>query len=127
MTDPTLDPALRSWLPSANEPTTDFPIQNLPLGMFITKDDELKVGVAIGDHVVDLDMLVHSGVLNSVAEQNEELFDIVHHALHHAAPQIMLERRSPGRPSAAPSSSGSSTERPAASSLAACARRPSPP
>ncbi|MBY0309151.1 MAG: hypothetical protein K2Q09_10455, partial [Phycisphaerales bacterium] len=47
--DPTLDPSLRSWVESANDPATDFPIQNLPLGMFITGDDELKVGVAIGD------------------------------------------------------------------------------
>lgn len=92
MTDPTLDPALRSWLPSANDPATDFPLQNLPLGMFITKDDELKVGVAIGDRVADLDMLIHAGVLDSAEQESEELFDVVHHALHHAAPQIMLER-----------------------------------
>lgn len=90
--DPTLDPSLRSWVESANDPATDFPIQNLPLGMFITGDDELKVGVAIGDRVVDLDMLVHAGVLDAVAEANGELFDLVHNALHHAAPQIMLER-----------------------------------
>lgn len=92
MNDPTLDPNLRSWVESANDPATDFPIQNLPLGMFINKEDELKVGVAIGDRVVDLDMLVHSGTFDAVAQANEELFDIVHHAVHHAAPQIMLER-----------------------------------
>ena len=32
MTDDTHDPALASWLASANEPNTDFPIQNLPFG-----------------------------------------------------------------------------------------------
>ncbi len=30
----THDPNLRSWVESANDPNTDFPIQNLPFGMF---------------------------------------------------------------------------------------------
>jgi fumarylacetoacetase len=33
-TDGTHDPALRSWVESANDPATDFPVQNLPLGVF---------------------------------------------------------------------------------------------
>jgi fumarylacetoacetase len=51
----THDPALRSWIESANSPETDFPIQNLPFGVFSRKGDaERRVGVAIGDQIVDI-------------------------------------------------------------------------
>ena len=51
----THDPALRSWLASANDPATDFPIQNLPFGRFRRADDmDWRIGVAIGDQVLDL-------------------------------------------------------------------------
>ena len=55
-TDETHDPALRSWVPSANRPGCDFPIQNLPLGRFrrTGSDEPWRCGVAIGDHVLDL-------------------------------------------------------------------------
>ena len=44
---------LRSWIESANEPSTDFPIQNLPLGCFRTAGGA-RPCAAIGDHMVDL-------------------------------------------------------------------------
>lgn len=54
--DETHDPALRSWVESANDPASDHPIQNLPLGVFnpggVTGDPRL--GVAIGSSVLDL-------------------------------------------------------------------------
>lgn len=52
----THDPNLRSWVESANDPNTDFPIQNLPLGVFLRPDqDELpSIGVAIGDQILNL-------------------------------------------------------------------------
>jgi len=52
----THDPNLRSWVESANDPNTDFPIQNLPFGMFARLDlgSDARVGVAIGDQVLDL-------------------------------------------------------------------------
>jgi fumarylacetoacetase len=51
----THDPALTSWIESANSPDTDFPIQNLPFGVFSRKGDaERRVGVAIGDQIVDI-------------------------------------------------------------------------
>ncbi len=52
----THDPNLRSWVESANDPNTDFPIQNLPLGVFIRPDrDEMpNIGVAIGDQILNL-------------------------------------------------------------------------
>ncbi len=47
------DPKLRSFIPVA--PTSDFPIQNLPYGVFSAKDGLApRVGVAIGDYVLDL-------------------------------------------------------------------------
>jgi fumarylacetoacetase len=53
--DETHDPGLRSWLESANDPATDFPIQNLPFGRFRRADDmDWRIGVAIGDQVLDL-------------------------------------------------------------------------
>src|SRR5688572_13247073 len=51
----TLDPALQSWVESANDTHTDFPIQNLPFGRFRTASDaDWRLGVAIGDQILDL-------------------------------------------------------------------------
>ena len=52
----THDPALTSWVESANAPDTDFPVQNLPYARFrrLGKDEPLRVGVAIGDQILDL-------------------------------------------------------------------------
>ncbi|MEO8136871.1 MAG: fumarylacetoacetase [Betaproteobacteria bacterium] len=53
--DETHDPALFSWVESANDPATDFPIQNLPFGRFrLAKEAAWRIGVAIGDQVLDL-------------------------------------------------------------------------
>ena len=52
----THDPALRCWLASANEPHCDFPIQNLPFGIFRRRgsSESFRGGVAIGDQILDL-------------------------------------------------------------------------
>jgi fumarylacetoacetase len=50
--DATNDPALTSWCESAQG--SDFPIQNLPLGIFSVGQRRRKAGVAIGDYVLDL-------------------------------------------------------------------------
>ena len=53
--DETHDPSLRSWVDSANDLQTDFPIQNLPFGRFRCRDsDGWRTGVAIGDQILDL-------------------------------------------------------------------------
>ena len=53
--DGTHDAALTSWLESANDPATDFPIQNLPFGRYRAEEDgAFSIGVAIGDQVLDL-------------------------------------------------------------------------
>src|SRR6202521_2467318 len=51
----THDPGLTSWVESANSPDADFPIQNLPFGVFSRKGEtERRVGVAIGDQIIDV-------------------------------------------------------------------------
>ncbi len=54
--DHTHDAALNSWVVSANAPDTDFPIQNLPMGVFrrAGSDQAFRPGVAIGEQIVDL-------------------------------------------------------------------------
>jgi fumarylacetoacetase len=53
--DETHDPGLRSFVAAANDPSGDFPIQNLPLGAFRPAPGEVvRLGVAIGDRVLDL-------------------------------------------------------------------------
>ncbi|MCC7000490.1 MAG: fumarylacetoacetase [Deltaproteobacteria bacterium] len=56
LTDATHDPALKSWVTSANDGATDFPVQNLPYGRFrrAGTDEPWRIGVAIGDQVLDL-------------------------------------------------------------------------
>ena len=69
--DATHDPGLKSWVESANDAATDFPIQNLPFGVFRRKGSKEKPrgGVAIGDQVFDLAALgVETGpTLNAIA------------------------------------------------------------
>lgn len=52
----THDPKVKSWVESANRAETDFPIQNLPFGVFrhVGSDELPRVGVAIGDQVLDM-------------------------------------------------------------------------
>jgi len=50
----THDPALTSWVESANRADTDFPIQNLPFCTFRHRKGGPRVGVAIGDSILDV-------------------------------------------------------------------------
>jgi fumarylacetoacetase len=62
MLDETHDPSLKSWLESANDPSTDFPIQNLPLGIFTFPGDEYpRTGIAIGDQILDIAKAMEAG------------------------------------------------------------------
>lgn len=66
-TDETLDPTLTSWVESANDPASDFPIQNLPFGRFCRANESAwRVGVAIGDQILDLRLagLTHTDNMN---------------------------------------------------------------
>lgn len=63
----THDPALKSWVTSANSPDTDFPIQNLPFSVVRRSgtDDEFHPAVAIGDYALDLAALCDAGITQS--------------------------------------------------------------
>jgi fumarylacetoacetase len=78
-TDETHDPALESWVESANAPDTDFPIQNLPFGIFRNKksrSEPPRGGVAIGDQILDLAALgIKTGpTLNALAAQERAVW-----------------------------------------------------
>ena len=62
MIDSTHDPKLTSWVASANG-HKDFPIQNLPLGLFSPVSEAPRPGTAIGDHVIEWQALVAAGLL----------------------------------------------------------------
>jgi len=64
----THDPKRRSWVESANAPDTDFPIQNLPFGLF-RHAGKTRGGVALGDRIIDLAALLDSGALNGAAAE----------------------------------------------------------
>ncbi|MBC7834897.1 MAG: fumarylacetoacetase [Phycisphaerales bacterium] len=71
-TDATHDPSLKSWVESANDPQTAFPIQNLPLCSFEQEHDghsHPHLGVVIGDRVLDVTTLAMSGKLCGGDEQ----------------------------------------------------------
>src|SRR6476619_6577109 len=69
--DDTHNPALESWVESAHAPGCEFPIQNLPFGIFKRKGQKepARGGVAIGDQILDLAALdIRTGpTLNGLA------------------------------------------------------------
>lgn len=65
-------PETQSWVESANAPDTDFPVQNLPFGRFRRSlTDPWKIGVAIGDRVLDLQAtgLIHHNDMHRLMAQ----------------------------------------------------------
>jgi fumarylacetoacetase len=86
--DATCEPSLRSWVESANSPATDFPVQNLPFGVFRRKsnaqvrrsadergglsDAQAHIGVAIGDEILDLHGLAGEGLLDGLGALTAE-------------------------------------------------------
>jgi len=67
--DFTHDPARRSWIAAAQAPGGDFPIQNLPFGVFRRRggDEAWRGGVAIGDQIVDLGAAAAAGAFEGLA------------------------------------------------------------
>jgi fumarylacetoacetase len=72
--DTTHDPNLRSWVESANQQNTDFPIQNLPFGVFRRREstESSRIGVAIGDQILDLTRCREIGLLEELPEKLQE-------------------------------------------------------
>ncbi len=65
----THDPSLTSWVESANKATTEFPIQNLPFGVFRKSESvPARVGVAIGDQILDVTSCRALGLFSGLAD-----------------------------------------------------------
>ncbi|MBB5984637.1 fumarylacetoacetase [Sphingobium lignivorans] len=114
-TDVTHDPAARCWVPGA-QAHPDFPVQNLPLGIFSPPGGEARGGVAIGDHILDLAAVApllegqaataaalgRQGTLNALLSAGSEALRALRHGLfalltdpaREAAAQAALHRAS---------------------------------
>ncbi|MBI3525850.1 MAG: fumarylacetoacetase [Betaproteobacteria bacterium] len=72
--NPTRDSSLKSWVESANQPGCDFPIQNLPFGVISDRSNPVpRIGVAIGDQVLDLAVLEQVEIL--LADGSRAIFN----------------------------------------------------
>ena len=95
MIDQTHDPKLRSWVESANRPDCDFPIQNLPLGVFRKAgESQSHLGAAIGDFILDIGEWLSGNTLNGYlalpAGQRRDLRRQLSDVLKAGAPQRHL-------------------------------------
>lgn len=99
MLDETHDPSRVSWVEGA-DPGSDFPVQNLPLGIFSEAKGLRRPGVAIGDYILDLtavaDLLdedsrddLSQPILNAWLSRGPE----AHRALRHRLSEILTDER----------------------------------
>ncbi|QAA81446.1 fumarylacetoacetase [Aequorivita sp. H23M31] len=58
------DPKRKTWLEIPS--VTDFPIQNIPFGVFLTRDDIVTIGTRIGDYAIDLGALHQLGYFKGI-------------------------------------------------------------
>ena len=65
------DPIRKSWLPV--EKNTDFPIQNIPFGVFLTKDDVITIGTRIGNFAIDMGALQQLNYFEGI-ELTDDMF-----------------------------------------------------
>lgn len=72
MIDETHDPARTSWVASANG-HPEFPIQNLPIGVFSPPGGTARGGIAIGDAILDIGAALEAGLLRGAAREAGEL------------------------------------------------------
>lgn len=101
-----------SWVVSANDPSSDFPIQNLPYGVFSHQQTK-RIGIAIGDQILDLHACAESGLLSPLSPEiiaacGAELLNplmslgsIAWSALRHRV-AVLLDVRQPRRDSIEP-------------------------
>ena len=59
------NPERKSWLHV--DPQSDFPIQNIPFGVFLTRDDIITIGTRIGDTAIDLGALHQLGYFDGIS------------------------------------------------------------
>ena len=65
------DPSRKSWI-SVPE-NSDFPIQNIPFGVFLTKEDVVTIGTRIGDSAIDMGALQQLGYFEGI-ELTDDMF-----------------------------------------------------
>lgn len=65
---------MQSWISSANSPETNFPVQNIPYGVFSRNGEDPVCCIAIGDMVLDLAILEAEGVIPQ--SENGTIFDL---------------------------------------------------
>ena len=65
------NPKRKSWLEVPQD--SDFPIQNIPFGVFITKDDVITIGTRIGDYAIDLGALQQLNYFEGI-ELTDDMF-----------------------------------------------------
>ncbi len=113
--DETHDPARRSWLESAQLPHSDFPIQNLPHGVFrrAGSQEAWRGGIAIGDQVLDLPAALGKGLFGDPVRPAAEaasraplnsymaLPRVQRRALRHALSELLAEGHARWRDTAA--------------------------
>jgi len=58
------NPTKKSWINV--DKNSDFPIQNIPFGVFLTRDDIITIGTRIGDHAIDLGALHQLGYFKDI-------------------------------------------------------------
>lgn len=58
------DPSRKTWLDTPAH--TDFPIQNIPFGVFLTRDDIITIGTRIGDYAIDLGAMHQLGYFKGI-------------------------------------------------------------
>lgn len=66
------DPNRKSWIDVPQD--SDFPIQNIPFGVFLPKDDFTTIGTRIGDMAIDLSAMHQLGYFDGIEELPEDVF-----------------------------------------------------
>ena len=85
------DPNLSSWIFYSKE--SDFPIQNIPFGVFCLKDQHPRIGSRIGDKVIDLYALFRLGYLNDLNLKESDLYsDSLNNLMKHGKHTVHLLR-----------------------------------
>lgn len=59
---------VKSWVDAAHDTQTDFPLENLPFGVFRRRDGLACIGVAIGDQILDLNVCACKGLLGGLPQ-----------------------------------------------------------
>ena len=65
------NPNRKSWIPVPQN--SDFPIQNIPFGVFITRDDVITIGTRIGNTAIDMGALQQLGYFEGI-ELTDDMF-----------------------------------------------------